>query len=113
MHAGLELCGFYQKKSLLRGVELVMAGSISSIKEREEEKGIMASVGKDTFDLAAKFHAAASPPSITSSSRAPKPPPPSPAPKPKPVRSSDPYANYTTAASFGYADPNTEEVQWR
>ncbi|KAG9316555.1 hypothetical protein JVU11DRAFT_2606 [Chiua virens] len=77
-------------------------------REREEEKGIMASVGKAAeaayaLDVAAGRGGSSSGGSTETVAAKPK-------PKAKP---SDAYANYSTPASLGYVDPGVEEAEQR
>ncbi|KAF8844367.1 hypothetical protein BDN67DRAFT_963118 [Paxillus ammoniavirescens] len=106
--------GLRHKGNVERFVRGLYKEGEKRVRESEEEKGIMASVGKAAdaayaLDLASGHAAASSSYPTTSSARAPAPPP----AKPKPVKPSDPYANYTTAASLGYADTDAEEAQRR
>ncbi|KAF9241532.1 hypothetical protein BU15DRAFT_87125 [Melanogaster broomeanus] len=108
--------GLRHKGNVERFVRGLYKEGEKRVREREEEKGVMASVGKAAeaayaLDVASgRATPSSASSSIASSSRAPQLPP---APKPKPVKSSDPYANYTTAASLGYTDPDAEEAQRR
>ncbi|KIJ18764.1 hypothetical protein PAXINDRAFT_97504 [Paxillus involutus ATCC 200175] len=106
--------GLRHKGNVERFVRGLYKEGEKRVRDREEEKGIMASVGKAAdaayaLDLASGHAAASSSHPTISSARAPAPP----SAKPKPVKPSDPYANYTTAASLGYADTNAEEAQRR
>ncbi|KIK92821.1 hypothetical protein PAXRUDRAFT_829602 [Paxillus rubicundulus Ve08.2h10] len=105
--------GLRHKGNVERFVRGLYKEGEKRVREEEEEKGIMASVGKAAdaayaLDLASGHAAASSYPTILSA-RASAPP----SAKPKPVKPSDPYTNYTTAASLGYADTDAEEAQRR
>ncbi|KAI6047787.1 hypothetical protein EDC04DRAFT_2886590 [Pisolithus marmoratus] len=81
------------------------------VREREEEKGIMAGVKKAAeaayaLDLASGRASASHSSSIASSSR-------SAAQPPSRIKPASPFANYTTAAQLGITDPDAEEAERR
>ncbi|KIJ67995.1 hypothetical protein HYDPIDRAFT_165741 [Hydnomerulius pinastri MD-312] len=105
--------GLRHKGNVERFVRGLYKDGEKRVREREEEKGVMAVVGKAAeaayaLDVASG-RAGGSSSSTASSARAPPPP----APKPKPAKPTNPYANYTTAASLGITDPDAEEAERR
>ncbi|KAG8213882.1 major facilitator superfamily domain-containing protein [Butyriboletus roseoflavus] len=101
--------GLRHKGNVERFVRGLYKDGEKRVREREEEKGIMASVGKAAeaayaLDVASGRAAGAS---SSGSGR------PTPQPKAKMVKPSDPYTNYSTAASLGYREPDVEEAQER
>ncbi|KAH7888756.1 hypothetical protein F5I97DRAFT_1950306 [Phlebopus sp. FC_14] len=99
--------GLRHKGNVERFVRSLYKEGEKRVREREEEKGVMAGVSRAAE--AAYVLDVASGRASTSSVAASSPP----APKAKPVKPSNPYANYTTAASLGYGDPDAEEAERR
>lgn len=122
--------GLRHKGNVERFVRGLYKEGEKRVREREEEKGIMASVGKVglldgcwnatedrgqaaeaayALDVASgRAGAGSSSGQGRESAAAPKP-----KPKLKPGKPSDPYANYSTPASLGYIDPDAETAQQR
>ncbi|KAH0827810.1 major facilitator superfamily domain-containing protein [Lanmaoa asiatica] len=107
--------GLRHKGNVERFVRGLYKEGEKRVREREEEKGIMASVGRAAevayaLDVASGRGGTSSSGGVTRQTRDS-----TAAPKLKAktmtMKPSDPYANYSTAASLGYGDPDTEEVQ--
>ncbi|KAF8554731.1 hypothetical protein OG21DRAFT_1476805 [Imleria badia] len=100
--------GLRHKGNVERFVRGLYKEGEKRVRESEEEKGIMASVGKAAEAAYALDVASgrAGSRQVTDSGAAPK-------PKVKMGKPSDPYANYSTPASLGYRDPDAEEAQQR
>lgn len=120
--------GLRHKGNVERFVKGLYKEGEKRVREREEEKGIMASVGKvrlldgcwhateDRGQAAEAGYAldvASGRAGAGSSGRQGRESVAAPKPKPKPGKPSDPYANYSTPASLGYKDPDAEEAQQR
>ncbi|KAG6372329.1 major facilitator superfamily domain-containing protein [Boletus reticuloceps] len=100
--------GLRHKGNVERFVRGLYKEGEKRVREREEEKGIMASVGRAAeaayaLDVASgQAGTSSATPQVKESE-----------PKAKMVKPSDPYVNYSTPASLGYRDPDAEEAQER
>ncbi|KAI9569599.1 hypothetical protein HD554DRAFT_2089390 [Boletus coccyginus] len=104
--------GLRHKGNVERFVRGLYKEGEKRVREREEEKGIMASVGK-AAEAAYALDVASGRAGAGSSSRQGRESAAAPKSKPKPGKPSDPYANYSTPASLGYIDPDAEAAQQR
>ncbi|KAG6331793.1 hypothetical protein ID866_7299 [Astraeus odoratus] len=132
--------GLRHKGNVERFVRGLYKAGEKRVREREEEKGIMAAVGRVgvhsflhvfavdyawgarlpdflqaaeaayALDVASGRGPASSSSSTASSSRLAPPPP---IRKPNALKPTNPYANYTTAGQLGYTDPDAEEAERR
>lgn len=100
--------GMRHKGSVERFVRGLYKAGEKAVKDRDEEKREMERISKAAAAAYAQ-DVGAGLGGVGSSSR--EAPAAAPAPKKPPTKPSNPYANYSTAASLGYADPDAERAK--